>query len=45
MLIGNRLFPYPILNRNPELSGYKSSSSFMLMFDTQENNDLIRTKK
>ena len=43
MLIGSKLFPYPILNRNPDYSQYKSDSTFNLVFDT-DNGDLIKTK-
>ena len=43
MLIGNKLFPYPVLNRNKELSQYKDSSTFFLTFDT-DGGELIKTK-
>lgn len=44
MLIGNKLFPYPTLNRNPDFSDYKSQSTFAIAFDTQDDGELIRTK-
>ena len=37
MHIGNRIFPYPVLNRNEALSDYVSDSTFMLEFDVDEN--------
>ena len=37
MHIGNRIFPYPILNRNEELSDYIDESKFSIQFDTDEN--------
>ena len=36
MLIGNRNFPYPILNRDESLSDYEAGSRFFLKFDTDE---------
>lgn len=40
MRIGNRLFPYPTLNNDENLSEYKNSS-FVLHFDTDENGGMI----
>lgn len=37
MRIGNRLFPYPVLNNNAELSDYKATSSFALAFDRSDD--------
>lgn len=37
MHIGNRIFPYPVLNRNEALSDYSPESSFMVEFDVDEN--------
>lgn len=36
MQLGNRVFPYPVLNKNDGLSDYKESSTFMVSFDTDE---------
>lgn len=36
MQIGNRIFPYPVLNRNEALSDYRTESTFMLKFDLSE---------
>lgn len=45
MRIGNKIFPYPTLNREQELSGYNKTSSFELTFQTTEDGDLIQDKK
>lgn len=37
MQLGNRIFPYPVLNKNDGLSDYKESSTFMVSFETDEN--------
>lgn len=37
MQLGNRVFPYPVLNKNDGLSDYKESSTFMVSFETDEN--------
>lgn len=37
MHIGNRIFPYPVLNRNKELSDYTEDSVFKLEFDVNED--------
>lgn len=37
MHIGNRIFPYPVLNRNEALSDYVENSVFKLEFDVDEN--------
>lgn len=37
MHIGNRIFPYPVLNRDESLSDYVSGSAFKLHFDVDEN--------
>lgn len=42
MRIGNKLFPYPTLNHEQELSGYNSTSSFELKFQTTEDGELLK---
>lgn len=37
MHIGNRIFPYPVLNRNEALSDYVKESVFMVDFDVDQN--------
>lgn len=37
MHIGNRIFPYPVLNRNEDLSDYIKDSVFKVEFDVDEN--------
>lgn len=37
MHIGNRIFPYPVLNRNEALSDYVEESVFKVEFDVDEN--------
>lgn len=37
MQLGYRVFPYPVLNKNDNLSDYKESSTFMVSFDTNED--------
>ena len=37
MQLGNRVFPYPVLNKNDNLSDYKESSTFMVSYDTNED--------
>ena len=37
MHIGNRVFPYPVLNRNTALSGYDADAIFKLEFDVDAN--------
>ena len=44
MLIGNRIFPYPVLNSNLALSDYKEDSAFNISFDTDEEGKLIIQK-
>lgn len=41
MRIGNRIFPYPVLNRNEELSDYVLSSRFNVQFEVTENSTPI----
>ena len=41
MHIGNRIFPYPVLNRNEALSDYCSESKFSVKFDVDENGSPI----
>ena len=42
MQLGNRLFPYPVINQEPTISEFKETSSFELKITLSENNDLIR---
>ncbi len=35
MKLGKRLFPYPLLNNNPELSTYTSDSSYKFVVDLE----------
>lgn len=37
MHIGNRIFPYPVLNKNEALSDYVAESTFKLEFEVDEN--------
>ena len=37
MHIGNRIFPYPVLNRSKELSDYVPESTFHVEFEVDEN--------
>lgn len=37
MQIGNRIFPYPVLNRDEYLSDYVAESLFKLEFDVGED--------
>lgn len=37
MHIGNRIFPYPVLNRSEDLSDYVSESVFKVQFDVDSN--------
>lgn len=37
MHIGNRIFPYPVLNKNEALSDYNADAIFNLKFDVEEN--------
>lgn len=41
MLIGNRIFPYPVLNRNEAYSDYRAESQFQVTFDTDEKGQPI----
>lgn len=40
MRIGNRLFPYPIINKNESLTKYDPSSSFSIVYDVNEDGTL-----
>lgn len=42
MRIGKKLFPYPTLNNSVELSAYKNTSSFELVFKTINESELIK---
>ena len=41
MRIGNRIFPYPVLNANPDLTNYLESSKFGFEFETTEDGSII----
>ena len=41
MRIGNRIFPYPTLNNNNQLSDYEEGTSFELKLSTTEKGELI----
>ena len=44
MHIGNRNFPYPVLNKNEALSDYIPESAFKMDFDVDENDTPIEQK-
>ncbi|MDO4468056.1 MAG: hypothetical protein Q4C49_13825 [Bacillota bacterium] len=44
MRIGSRIFPYPNLNNNHNLSDYTMESDFSLKIDFKENGDIYRTR-
>ena len=44
MRIGNRIFPYPALNNNIELSDFRKSSTFSMVVDLTDKGDVYRTK-
>lgn len=44
MQLGNRLFPYPVLNNAKELSEFKDASSFELKMTLSENGEIIKTR-
>ena len=44
MQLGNRLFPYPVLNNVKELSQFKDSSSFELKMALNENGEITKTR-
>lgn len=37
MQIGNRIFPYPVVNRNEELSDFINGACYKLAFGEPEN--------
>lgn len=41
MRIGNRNFPYPVLNANTDLTGYMESSKFSFEFETTPKGEVI----
>lgn len=45
MRIGNRLFPYPVLNKNFEQSGYTEGCSFSFVFETSAEGTVIVEKE
>ena len=44
MQLGNRIFPYPVLNHCSELSEYNSQSSFQLEMTLDENGEIIKNR-
>ena len=44
MRIGSRLFPYPTLNNNSELSDYREDSAFGIAFDCDESGELLKNE-
>lgn len=44
MQLGNRLFPYPVLNNAKELSDFKDCSSFELKLTLSKNGEIIKTR-
>ena len=44
MQLGNRIFPYPVLNHSSELSEYNSQSSFQLEMTLDENGEIIKNR-
>lgn len=40
MRVGNKLFPYPVLNNSKIITGYKNSE-FELLFDIKENKEVL----
>ena len=41
MQIGNKLFPYPILNRTKNLSAYKTSNFYFEYDETDDEADFV----
>ena len=41
MHIGNRIFPYPVLNQKQELSDYLETSTFKVVFEMAEDGSPI----
>lgn len=39
MHIGNKIFPYPVLNHDKDLTDYEESTDFMLCFDTDKQSN------
>ena len=44
MQFGKRIFPYPILNSNEELSEFKEGINFKLHINENHNGDLIKER-
>lgn len=44
MQLGNRLFPYPVLNNTKELSEFKTEANFELKLTLDENGEIIKTR-
>lgn len=44
MRIGNRLFPYPIINQNLSLSEFKEASKYEMKIDLNENGEVFKSR-
>lgn len=45
MHIGNRNFPYPLLNHNKNITDYRLETDFRLVFDINADGKLVIEKK
>ena len=43
MQLGNRIFPYPVLNQTKELSEYNKDTNFELSLQLDQNGNIIKT--
>lgn len=44
MQLGNRIFPYPVLNHDKELSEFTQDASFELIIKLNQDDEIIRTR-
>lgn len=44
MQLGNRIFPYPVLNQNSEITEFKEKIKFELKLDLDNNGEIIKRK-
>lgn len=44
MQLGNRIFPYPVLNQTKELSEYNKDINFELSLQLDQNGNIIKTR-
>lgn len=44
MQLGNRIFPYPVLNQTKELSEYNKDTNFELSLQLDQNGNIIKTR-